>query len=139
MLTVVWEKCAVGNPDGGADVVLLRGEALPDYVSDFLRSTLVQIGAVRDFGGIVQAAQDNVDAVLADEPLPPMYPPEVPPVTPAGPVESAAPLVVEKPSVTDNKATWESYAVYQGYLPQAEAESMTKANLMKAVNDRESL
>lgn len=146
-LTVVWEKCAVDKPtkDGGVeDVVLRRGETLPDFVTDFRRSVLVMIGAVRDLGAAVQIVQDAADAQLAPEPAPPVYPPEVPPVTPtaATPATVTAPVtepaVQTKPGAADSKETWESYAVSKSYFTQAEAEAMTKTKLVAEVNKRES-
>lgn len=145
-LTVVWEKCAVDRPrkDGTVDsVVLKRGEDLPDYVSDFLRATLVMIGAVRDLGAAVQIVEAANEADFADEPPPPILPAEVPPPAGTGQPGSATPASgpeaeLTKPSVGDNKDAWESYAVGKGYMSQTEAESMTKVKLMAEVNKRES-
>lgn len=133
-LTVVWERVAVDRADNST-LVVNRGEVLPDFVSDFIRSTLVMIGAVKDVTSVVQTVQDAVDHEFEPEPAPPAYPPEVPPVTPA--VTPAPAVVVEKPSVSDNKDTWEAYAVDRGYMSQTEAEAMTKVKLIAAVNDRE--
>lgn len=96
-LTVVWAKAAVPKPDG-TEEILHRGQTLPDYVSDFQRSTMVQIGAVRDLGqavGVVQAAVDQETAALTDPPPPPVYPAEVPPVRPQNPVVNVDPTAVE--------------------------------------------
>jgi hypothetical protein len=149
-LHVVWEKCSVDNPDTGENLVLNRGEELPDFVTPFVRSTLVQIGAVRDFGAAVSMVQDAADAEQRTyEPVkPPVMADEIPPVTEFngrpvdldnGPLDPAdAPSAGDsRPSTSDNKETWERYAVARGYFDQAEAESMTKKDLVAAVNERE--
>lgn len=144
-LTVVWEKAAV-SMDDGTEKILRRGETLPDKgVSDFHRSVLTMIGAVRDLGAAVAVVQAAVDAETTPEkePAPAVLPPEIPPVRPVEPVqqnpatEPADNAPVAKPSVSDNKDAWERYAVSKGYYTQAEAESLTKAKLVTEVNARE--
>jgi len=155
-LVVAWEKAAVPMPDG-TERVLTRGEALPNEVTDFQRSVMVMIGAVRDIGqnvAAVQAAADEVEAGYQAPPPPAQYPAEVPPVvsvpgaspavTPAPvnpdptPIEVADPADdLDKPQAHERKDTWEDYASAKGYLTKAEAESMTKANLIAFVNERE--
>lgn len=146
-LTAVWEKVAVAMEDG-SEKVIRRGEALPDKgVSDFIRSTLTMVGAVRDLNAAVAVVQSAVDAETtpAQEPAPAVLPPEVPPVQPVQDTSGTTdPKVVEpadsavtKPSVSDNKDAWERYAVAKGYYTQAEAESLTKAKLVTEVNARE--
>jgi hypothetical protein len=167
-LTVVWEKCSVDKPvktdkDGRVTeaeaVVLKRGEALPDYVSDFVRATLTQIGAVRDLAAATEMVAAANEADFATPPPPPVLSAEVPPAnvtTGGGAVEvvhnaetgdtstttsgdtQADVVMVTKPSVTDNKDAWERYAADRGYFTQAEAEAMTKTKLMAEVNKRES-
>jgi hypothetical protein len=153
-LTVVWEKASVDNPETGeSNIILHRGEALPDFVDPFVRATMVQIGAVRDFGAGVAIVQEAAEAemrsmqtvpapVYSDE-VPPVgrtYGPGGPPVTGVGaldPAEDAVAAPTSRPSAADNKETWERYAVARGYFEQGEAESMTKKDLMGKVNDRE--
>lgn len=146
-LTVVWEKAAVTMEDG-TEKILQRGEALPDEgVSDFHRSVLTMIGAVRDLNAAVAVVQAAADAEVTPErePAPAVLPPEVPPVRPVEQTSTTTdPKAVEpadtaatKPSVSDNKDAWERYAVARGYYTAAEAESMTKAKLVADVNARE--
>jgi hypothetical protein len=161
-LTVVWEKCSVDKPvardkNGRVTqveaITLNRGESLPDFVDDFVRSTLTMIGAVRDLGIAVQAVQAATDAQFAEEPAPPIYPPEVPPVVTGPPPEVVNPqqqttgevtggdnptYAANKPGAGDSKEQWESYAVGKGYLTQTEAEALTKTKLVAEVNKRES-
>jgi len=150
-LHVVWEKCSVDKPSG-ENVILNRGDELPDFVEPFVRATLVQIGAVRDFGAAVSVVQEAADAELrSTEPVPPpVLPDEIPPVQPVR-TYSPDPTATEPsdasdlldpagnnlPSERDNKETWERYAVARGYFTQAEAESMTKRDLVAQVNERE--
>lgn len=143
-LHVVWEKCAVTNPATKEDAVLNRGDELPDYVEPFIRSTLVQIGAVKDFGMAVSMVQAAEDAQLDQTERPaPQLSDEIPPGGPGGPASAMADpepveeIPYERPAQSDNKETWEKYAVACGYFTQAEAESMTKRALMDAVNERE--
>ena len=148
-LTVVWEKAAVTMEDG-TEKILRRGEALPDTgVSDFHRSVLTMIGAVRDLNAAVAVVQQAADAEVTpeQEPAPAVLPPEVPPVQPVQQTSTTTdPKAVEpaddttataKPSVSDNKDAWERYAVSKGYYTEAEAESMTKAKRVAEVNARE--
>lgn len=134
-LTVVWEKISLDR-EGKDALILNRGETLPDWVSDFVRATLVMIGAVKDYAVPVQVVEAAVEEEKArgEEVPPPVLPAEVPPPTVVAP---AAPDPVERPAVSDNKDAWEAYAVYRGYATQTEAESMTKAKLVAMVNDRE--
>lgn len=130
-LLVVWERVSVDKPDG-TSLILKRHEPLPDFVSDFIRSTLTMIGAVKDYAQAVETVQAAVDAEMAEEPPPPIYPPEVPPA-PAPP-----PGPVEKPNASDNREAWEAYVVDREYLSQMEAEAMpSKAKLMALVAERE--
>lgn len=148
-LTVVWERAAVPMPDG-SERVLNRGEVLPAEVTDFQRSVMTMIGAVRDLGqsvAVVQQAVDEVEAGYQAPPPAPVLPAEVPPVVPVTPVvtEPAPPVVtdpgddLDKPRPADNKDAWEQYAAARGYMTQSEAESMTKARLIEAVNARETV
>lgn len=147
-LRVVWEKCAVDNESTGKTTVLTRGADLPDYVSDFVRSTLVMVGAVKEDGAAVAAVQAAKDAEDQEPVAPPVHPPEVPPVVPTprgtnpdatatvpAPPNPEKPLV--KPAANASKDQWEAYAVGKGYMTQTEAESLTKAKLVDAVNERE--
>lgn len=171
-LTVVWEKVAVDEPverdkDGNVTAVtarvLKRGENLPDYVGDFVRATLVMIGAVRDLGLAVEAVQSATDQAFATPPAPSALSAEVPPpdfttgsggavrvdvnaetgevaTSTTGDVTAGAEMVAApvKPSTSDNKEAWETYAVAMGYLTETEAQSMTKTKLVTEVNARES-
>lgn len=148
-LTVVWEKMSVDRPDG-SNLILKRGEGLPDFVDDFHRTVFTMIGAVKDTGAAVAVVQAAADAEFEEQPLPPLYPPEVPPVQPAPQRENVDPVAVVpatpspeapavKPSVSDNKDAWEAYAVGRGYMSQTEAEALTKTKLMTEVNKRESV
>jgi hypothetical protein len=117
----------------------VRGDALPDYVTDFVRSTLVMIGAVKDFDLPVQQLQAAIEQELAPAPEP-VTPPQVVTLTTGAGADAAltpgpAPA---RPKVIDNKEAWENYAVAMGYMSRSEAESMTKAKLMDAVDKRES-
>lgn len=61
---VVWAKCSVTNPDTGEDVILSKGDMLPDWVSDFTRFVLVSTGGVR-----VVAEPDPVLLAALPEPV----------------------------------------------------------------------
>lgn len=172
-LTVVWEKLAVdkavetdkqGNVTKADAVILNRGESLPDFVSDFVRSTLVQIGAVRDMGLAAEMVRNAVEQEFAEPPAPSQLSPEVPPpgthtggavqivhnaatgetaTTSSGDVKAETVTAstspeVSKPSASDGKEAWETYAVTKGYMSEAEAQAMTKTKLVAEVNKRES-
>jgi hypothetical protein len=142
-LTIVWQQAAVTMTDG-TEKILKRGDTLPEEgVSEFHRSVLTMVGAVRDLNAAVAVVQSAVEAEAVPDkpPAPAVLPPEIPPAdvqtgsgTPA-PTDS----VPNKPSVADNKDAWERYAVARGYYTQAEAESLTKAKLVAGVSERENV
>lgn len=125
----------------GPEEIVERGGIVPDYVAPYIVSALLN-------SGVIVAVADRPDPTLVpvkDEPASPALNPEQPPppgtfpLTPSGSdddAEADAP-VTEKPSARDSKAAWESYAVGVG-VPQAEAESMTKVELIAEVERRES-
>ncbi len=139
-LTVVWEKMAVSNADGH-ETIINRGEALPDYVSDFHRTVYTMIGAVKDTGAPIAIVERAAEEEFADPPAPAQHPAEVPPVVPTPTGTAPAPaqpdLPPAKPATGDNKDAWEAYAVARGYMSQTEAEGLTKTKLIAAVNERE--
>lgn len=142
----------------GEPVLVEKGQPVPDFVKPFEISALTSAGVIVNMG---DEAEDI--GPLFDE-LPPALPnPEVPPTLAGNEVlpsfgieggdlaglggEAVAPEVIErveggdapageKPNPRASKAEWESYAVAQG-IPQGEAESMTKQELMTAVEGRE--
>lgn len=122
----------------GPEEVVEQFGLVPDYAPAYLISALVQSGAI-------VAVADPDDMPVPDDAAPAASNPEIPPppgsfpITPPpdneGAVEPEEP-VTEKPSARDSKAAWESYAVHVG-VPQGEAESMTKADLIAEVDRRE--
>jgi hypothetical protein len=139
-LTCVWEKMSIDRPDG-TNLILKRGEALPDFVDDFHRTVFSMIGAVKDTGAAVAVVQAEADREFEEPPPPPVLPPEVPPVTsgPTGlvPVTPDPEVTLVRPATSDNKDVWERYAAAKGYMSQTEAEAMTKAKLVSVVTQRE--
>lgn len=125
----------------GPEEIVVRGGLVPDYVAPYIVSALFN-------SGVIVAVADRPDPTLvpvSEEPAAPALNPEQPPppgtfpLTPSGSDsgdESADP-VTEKPSARDSKAAWESYAEHVG-IDKAEAESMTKAELIAEVERRES-
>lgn len=124
----------VGDP-----VLVARGEALPEWVTPFQVNALVNAGMIVNTG-------DERPAYLAPEAELPAQPrtPDQPDVLPSDP--NGSPLVLDavtpggtvaRPGDRDGKAKWEAYAVQVG-VPQAEAESLSKAELMAEVDRRES-
>jgi hypothetical protein len=142
------EGLATGDPE-----VVTKGGAVPDYVAPFIVHALTAAGMVVDAG---------------DRELPPVFdaPPALPnPEQPLGargepplltlsgdPLDHDADssavagqldggnsyeVVTTKPKATESKAKWESYAVSVG-IDRGEAESMTKPELVAAVEARES-
>lgn len=152
-LTVVWAAAAVQKTTVGEDgktvseeVILKRGDTLPDYVSDFQRSVMVMVGAARDLGQAVEVVQAAVDAVTADmEPTPsPAVPPEVPVAEPNTGATADVADVEDGPVLpkdTDTRAVWEDYGVYSlpegNRLTTEEATAFpNKAELIAAVKQR---
>lgn len=60
---VVWAKCSVTNKESGKDLVVPRGEMLPDWVDEFTLFVLTGCGAVK--------AVEQADAALVAEGNPP--------------------------------------------------------------------
>ena len=139
MLQVVWDKCTVTNPDTGEDVILSRGDVVPDYVDDFMQFTLRQIGAVAALSD-----RDPVAAELAAALTPtPVRLAEHPPLgtqmalaergTLAGDasarqVASGEQVSAQRPARSASKAEWVEYAVSQG-ATREDAEKATRDEL----------
>jgi hypothetical protein len=131
---------AVGEPE-----IVGRGGLVPDYVSTFIVSALLNAGMVfpaPDAGIPVEPipvqprTQDQPD-VLPTPAVPPMRIGDEPTtVTEPDPEPETEPI--GRPEQGDRKATWEQYAVQIG-VPQGDAESMTKAALIAEVDRREAL
>lgn len=126
-----------GVPQGEEEIVR-RGGDVPDYVRPFL------INALANAGMIVDAGDRNVDIRPRDEEPTVVPNPDTPP-GPSGPALTdlgtgageTTERAATRPTERDGKAKWEAYAVSRG-IDQAEAESMTKQELMTEVGRRES-
>lgn len=134
----------------GAPEIKHRGEMVPDYVSEFLISSLTSAGMII----AVHAARPDV--VPADAIPVQVRTPDQPPMLPSDPAGSPDPAgrllgkpptgspvadspVVEpavKPKTTDRKEAWEAYAPTVG-IETADAEAMTKVELIAEVQRRE--
>lgn len=71
---VVWPACSVTDPDSGEDVVLRKGDMLPDYVNEFTLFVLTTTGGVRfveDPDPSLLAEENPPAQVLLPEHLPP--------------------------------------------------------------------
>jgi hypothetical protein len=140
----------------GDEVIVKQGDPVPDWVKPYEVSALAAAGVIVDMG------EERTDDPYVFAELPPALPnPEVPPtlagnqVLPALDVdggdlaslegEPVAPEVVEdgelsevpasRPADSASKAVWEDYAESQG-IARPEAESMTKKDLIAAVDQR---
>lgn len=77
---VVWAACSVTNPKTGTDRVLVKGDMLPDWVTDFTKFVLTTSGAVK-------VVDEPDPALVPEESLPDPVrlaehpPPAAPPVT----------------------------------------------------------
>lgn len=121
----------------GEEEKVQRGGLVPKYASSFL------INALSNAGLIVPVADpDPAIRPVSEEPAAALPNPEQPPPpgTQIGALgattTTGAPVQVVKPGAGDSKAEWEAYAVQIG-VPQAEAESMTKAKLIVRVGEQE--
>lgn len=139
-----------GVPTGDPEIVT-KGNPVPDYVPPFVRSALIQAGAV------VQVADDLTEEQIArrftpaaespralPNPEQPSTPDGLPPLfdlagggapTGGGTAISTGEAPA-KPSVRDSKQAWEDYAVATG-MDRGMAESKTKAELIAEVEGRE--
>jgi hypothetical protein len=139
-------------PVGDEDIVP-RGGIVPGYVPSFV------VSALSAAGQIVWAEDRNTGLTPPDSQPPQVRSPEQPLVLPSDPngvpplfgdLVSSEPVAVdvepaetpeatrrvaEPPKASDSKEVWESYAVTVG-IPQAEAESMTKAALVESAKSR---
>jgi hypothetical protein len=61
---VVWAACSVTNPKTGVDKVLVKGDMLPDWVSEFTKFVLSTSGAV-------QVVEDPDPGLVPEDELPP--------------------------------------------------------------------
>ena len=97
MHQVVWAKCSVTNPETGEDVVLKKGDMLPDWVSDFTRFVLTSTGGVR-------IVTEPDPALLAALPEPVRLPEHPDPPAPPEPE-------VERPAANASRERWRAYAL----------------------------
>lgn len=122
---VVWEKCSFTNPKTDKEIILKRGELLPDWVTDFTLAALVGAGGIK--------------AIEQAEPTPepePQLPPVLSTDSGIGLQPASITLAPAKPAPNANKPEWVAYAV--SLRPEdmteedakAEAEAMSKADLI---------
>lgn len=156
-----------GVPLGDA-VIVGRGEPVPDFVRPFEISALTHAGMIVPVAddavlprtpGEQMRPMPNPEQPTTPDGLPPLLsldattaapvdadpfqvvdgePQRVPALEDTSPPQLAVTEApVEKPKASDSKDTWEAYAVSRG-IPRGEAESMTKRDLVAAVEARES-
>lgn len=131
---VVWAKCAVTKPVTDEEVILVKGDLLPDWVSEFTKFVLTGCGAVK--------AVEELDPALTAVTPEPVYLQEhqLPPVVSAtglsGPAVTLAPAPPAPPAPNATKPEWVAYAVIQRAEgvseddARAEADKLTKAELI---------
>lgn len=119
----------------GEEEIVQRGGKVPSYVPPFI------VNALANSGMIVDAGPDALVALEAAPvfPMGPDNPPGPEGQVPlldlgAGAGDTSSPAV--RPADKDSKAKWEAYAEGIG-IERATAESMTKAELIAAVEARE--
>lgn len=134
---VVWERCAVPKPGTDEEVILKRGELLPEWTSDFTKFVLTGCGAVK--------AVEQLDPALTAAPAGPLLLPEhpLPPVidrtgmTPApGPQPQTGTTAAEapaKPKANASKNDWVAYAV--SVRPDGMSEEDAKASAEAKTRD----
>lgn len=142
---VVWEKVALTPDDMPDDVIVHRGEMLPDWVSPFMLGVLTSTGAVRvvDDAPITHA---YAAPAAAESQLPPSYPtgpmpedagavrsPEEPSQG-QGEAKSSEETPDQPPATSANKATWVQFAVSKG-MNRSQAEALSKEALINRFGD----
>jgi hypothetical protein len=137
----------------GEPVTLVRGERVPAWVTPFQINALMNAGMVVEVGDDLRTDLVPVEAVppmprTPDQPdMLPTDPNGLPPTVngqgpdaaddPDGSTDEATGQVA-RPADRDSKDKWEAYAPQVG-IPLADAEAMTKAELVAEVKRRESL
>jgi len=130
----------------GDEVVVERGGMVPEWASPGIINALFNAGMIVEVGD-----RPNPNVVPFDSIPEQPRSPEQPDVLPSDPhgtpvvlfpenpeQPTADPVQPAKPAVTDNKEAWETYATSPAVgMDRAEAESLTKAKLIAAVNQRE--
>lgn len=104
---VVWAACSVTNPKTGSDKVLVKGDMLPDWVTDFTKFVLTTSGAVK-------VVEDPDPALVPDDALPePVRLAEHPPpaVTPVNYRSSKEQLVAYGVAQGDDRASLDGKTV----------------------------
>lgn len=103
---VVWAKCAVTKPVTDEEVILVKGDLLPDWVSEFTKFVLTGCGAVKAVEQLDPAltAVDPEPVYLQEHRLPPV-------VSAAGLGEPTITLAPAPPAPNANKPEWVAYAV----------------------------
>lgn len=116
---VVWEKCSFTNPKTDKEIILKRGELLPDWVTDFTLAALVGAGGIK--------------AIEQAEPTPepePQLPPVLSRDTGLDLQTASITLAPAKPAPNANKPEWVAYAVSQRAEGVSEEDARVKAEAM---------
>ena len=106
---VVWAACSVTNPNTGDDKVLIKGDMLPPWVTDFTRFVLSTSGAVK--------VVDSPDPALVPEDALPEpvrlaeHPPPPPPTQQVTYRSSKADLVDYGVARGDDRATLDAMTI----------------------------
>lgn len=133
-----------GLPTGDPETVE-RGGDVPSYVPPFVINALSNAGMIVDAGprnAEIRPIEETPTALpSADQPptpdgLPPLLDLGVEPSPESGAGDTSSPVV--RPAESASKAKWEAYATSVG-IDQAEAESLSKAELQTRVAEREAI
>lgn len=123
----------------GPDEVVVRGGKVPSYVPPFLINALSNSGVIVNAGPDVKLApveETPVSLMSADQPPTPDGRPALPDLGLIADAGDQVNPVGTRPNERDSKAKWEAYAVSVG-IEQADAESLSKAELQARVAERE--
>lgn len=119
----------------GKEEIVQRGGKVPSYVPPFTINALANSGMIVDAGPDALAALEAAPVFPMGPDNPPGPEGQVPLLDlGAGAGDTSSPAV--RPKDGDSKAKWEAYAESIG-IERAAAESLTKADLIKQVADRE--
>lgn len=164
--SLAFQKVDPDNPmvAVGDEEVVLRGGLVPEYASTFLVNALSNAGVIVPVAEpdprLFPLAASPVSTRTPDQPVMLQHGPVAPalavgtdgtftdgpdlsptgdgaePFDSADPFEPDEPFTTDRPGPRDNKSAWEAYAEQVG-VDRAQAESMTKADLIAEVERRE--
>lgn len=124
-----------GRADGDP-VIVTKGGKVPEWVPPYLVNALSSAGMIVDAGPGPEFEDNSTDVVPSPDSPPGPNGPALVDLGLVGDMGDTSNPVAERPADKDSKAKWEAYAVSVG-IDQAQAESMTKADLIATVDARE--